>query len=340
MWYNLLSEYLLKEGYKNDSICPCIFIKRTGPEYVIIVVYVDDHNIIETSGELTKAAEYLKKEFEMKDFRKTKFCLRFQIEHLKNGILIHQNVYTKKLLKRFYMDKSHLLSTPMVVRTLDVEKDPFRPLDDDEEILCPEVPYLSAIGALLFLASHTRPNISFLSNLLARYSSCPTRRHWNWVKQIFRYLQGIKDMGLYYTIPSERNLVGFADAGYLSDPHTGLSQTGYVFTSSNTVISWRSVKQIMSATSSNHAEILAIHEASQECVWLRNVIQHNRESCRISSSEEDPTIVHEDNATCIAQLKDGYIKGDSNKHILPSSSLMTRRKVVILLFNRFVQAIA
>lgn len=215
------------------------------------------------------------------------------------------------------MDKSHPLSTPKVVRTLDVEKDPFRPPDDEEEILGPEVPYLSAIGALLFLASHRRPDISFSLNLLARYSSCPTRRHWNGVKQILLYLQGTKDMGLYYTNSTERNLVGFADAGYMSDPHTGRSQTGYVFTSSNTAISWRSVKQTMSATSSNHAEILAIHEASRECVWLRSVIHHIHESCGISSSHKAPTILHEDNTTCIDQLKEGYIKGDRTKHILP-----------------------
>ncbi|GKD53735.1 hypothetical protein Tco_1287122 [Tanacetum coccineum] len=71
----------------------------------------------------------------------------------------------------------------MVVRSLDVEKDPFRPSKDDEDILGPEVPYLSAIGSLMFLASHTRPDISFSLNLLARYSSCPTRRHWNGTKQ-------------------------------------------------------------------------------------------------------------------------------------------------------------
>nr|GEY37544.1 retrovirus-related Pol polyprotein from transposon TNT 1-94 [Tanacetum cinerariifolium] len=128
---------------------------------------------------------------------------------------------------------------------------------------------------------------------------------------------GYKDMGLYYTIPSERNLVSFADAGYMSYPHTGRSQTGYVFTNSNTPISWRSVKQTMSATSSNHAKILAIHEASRKCVWLRNVIQHIRKSCGISSSQEAPTIVHKDNVACIAQLKDGYIKCDRTKHILP-----------------------
>ncbi|GKB80616.1 hypothetical protein Tco_0947511 [Tanacetum coccineum] len=73
----------------------------------------------------------------------------------------------------------------------------------------------------------------------------------------------------------------------------------------------------MSATSSNHAKILAIHEASWECVWLRSVIQHIRKSCGISSGQEAPTVVHEDNATCIAQLKDEYIKGDKTKHILP-----------------------
>ncbi|GKA15946.1 reverse transcriptase domain-containing protein [Tanacetum coccineum] len=49
-------------------------------------------------------------------------------------------------------------------------------------------------------------------------------------------------------------------AGYMSDPHTGRSKTGYVFTSSDVAISWRSVKQTMSATSSNHVKILAIHE--------------------------------------------------------------------------------
>ena len=102
------------------------------------------------------------------------------------------------------MEKSHPLSTPMVVRSLDVEKDPFRPPNDAKEILGPEVPYLSAIGALMFLASHTRPDISFSLNLLARYSSCPTKRHWNGVKQIFRYLQGTKDMGLYFINQSKQ----------------------------------------------------------------------------------------------------------------------------------------
>ena len=75
------------------------------------------------------------------------------------------------------MDEAHPLSTPMVVRSLDVNKDPFRPQEKDEEIFGSEVPYLSAIGALMYLANTTRPDIPFVVNLLARYNSAPTRRN-------------------------------------------------------------------------------------------------------------------------------------------------------------------
>ena len=51
MWYNRLSEYLLKEGYMNNLICPCIFIKKSEC----------DLNLVGTPKELTKTINYLKK---------------------------------------------------------------------------------------------------------------------------------------------------------------------------------------------------------------------------------------------------------------------------------------
>ena len=87
------------------------------------------------------------------------------------------SLYEEKKLKRFYMNEAHPLTSLMVVRSLDVKKDPFRPCEKGEELLGPEVPYLSAIGALMYLATCTRPDISFPVNLLAKYSSTPTRRH-------------------------------------------------------------------------------------------------------------------------------------------------------------------
>ena len=152
MWYKRLSEYLMKEGYKNDPIYPCVFIKKSEIGFAIIAVYVDDMNLIRTPEELSKIAEYLKKEFEVKDLGKTKLYLGLELEHKANGIIVHQSAYTKRVLKRFYMDNAYPLSTPMVVRLLESHKDPFRPKEPDKKILGPEVPYFNAIGALMYLA--------------------------------------------------------------------------------------------------------------------------------------------------------------------------------------------
>ena len=110
-------------------------------------------------------------------------------------------------------------------------------------------------------------------------------------------------------------MIGYAYARYLSNPHKARSQTGYVFTYGGTLISWRSVKQTLVATSSNHLEILAIHEASRECVWL--MIQHIQETCGLSFIRGNATVLHEDNVACIVQMKGWLKKGDRTKHIPP-----------------------
>ncbi|XP_073036590.1 secreted RxLR effector protein 161-like [Primulina eburnea] len=216
------------------------------------------------------------------------------------------------------MEKAHPLASPMFVRSLDANKDPFRPPENGEKIVGPEVPYLNVIGALSYLSNCTRPDISFYVNLLARYNSCPTRRHWNGVKHIFRYLWGTTDMRLFYSTKSKSSLVGYADAGYLFDPHKAKSQRGFVFTRGDTAISWKSVKQSLTATSSNHSEIIAMHETSRECMWLRSMTQHIQESCGFPIAKDSPTVIFEDNTACIAQIKEGYIKGDRTKHISPN----------------------
>ena len=49
--------------------------KKLESGFVIVAVYVDDLNLVRTPEELTKIANCLKNEFEMKDLVKTKFCL-------------------------------------------------------------------------------------------------------------------------------------------------------------------------------------------------------------------------------------------------------------------------
>ena len=75
------------------------------------------------------------------------------------------------------MEKLHRLNSPMVVRSLEVNKDSFRPKEENKELLGPKAPYLNAIGALMYLTNCTGPSITFSINLLARCSSTPIKRY-------------------------------------------------------------------------------------------------------------------------------------------------------------------
>jgi hypothetical protein len=252
----------------------------------------------------------------MKDLGKTKFCLGFQLEHLPSRILIHHSTYTQKILEKFNMNMSYPSKTPMVVRSLDLEKDPFRPKDDEEQILGPEFPYFSVVGALMYLANNTRPNIAFAVNLLARYNSTPTKRHWVGVKNIFSYLNGTKGLGIFYKRNNDPSLIRYTDAGYLSDPHNGISQTRFVFLQGGTAISWKYSKKTLLTTSTNHSKITALFKASRECVWLRRMVNHILTTCGIGLVES-PTIIYVNNSPCVVRMETWYTKRNINNHIAP-----------------------
>jgi hypothetical protein len=154
-----LNDFLLNKGYSNNDNYPCVFIRKYLTEFCIILVYIDDLNIIESVLDINEAWDHLKTEFEMKVLDKTKFCLGLHLKHLPTGILIHQYSYVQKILDKFNMDKTYPSKTPMVVRVLEKDTNPFRSCQEGEEVLGSEYPYLSAIRALMYLANNTRPGI-------------------------------------------------------------------------------------------------------------------------------------------------------------------------------------
>jgi hypothetical protein len=218
----------------------------------------------------------------------------------------------------------------MVVRSLKPDSDLFGPRRENEKVLSEKYPYEEAIGALLYLANCSRPDIAFAVSVLARYASQPTKRHWSGIKQLLRYLVGTTNYGLMYRRGASAHQVsdlitddicGFADAGYLSDPHKARSQTGYVFMAARAPISWRSTKQTLAATSTNQSELIALYEASRECIWLRRFVKFIREVLNVKGKM--PAInLYEDNSACVAQVQRGYIKSDRSKHIDPKFFFM------------------
>jgi hypothetical protein len=97
---------------------------------------------------------------------------------------LYTNLLVKKVLEKFNTDKAYPQRTLMIVRALEKDKDPFRPKQEGEVVLGAEYPYLSAIGALMYLTNNTRPDIAFMINCLAKHSAAPIMHHWNDIKNI------------------------------------------------------------------------------------------------------------------------------------------------------------
>jgi hypothetical protein len=92
-----------------------------------------------------------------------------------NGVLLHQQTYTQKLFQHFQMDQANTFAAPMIGRNCS-NNDMYQSCLDEEEIVDKQR-YLTAVGTFTYLTTHTRLNIAFATNILARYSIKPIARH-------------------------------------------------------------------------------------------------------------------------------------------------------------------
>ena len=79
-------------------------------------------------------------EFKIKDLDKPKYRSLLQIEHHHSYIMVYYVVYIHNILEKFIVDKSYPSITLMVVHSLDVEKDLFRPRYDGNAMMGLNVP--------------------------------------------------------------------------------------------------------------------------------------------------------------------------------------------------------
>jgi hypothetical protein len=102
--------------------------------------------------------------------------------------------------------------------------------------------YSQIIGSLMYLASATRPDISYAVCRLSRYTSNPGSDHWIALERVLKYLKGTKDLKIYYSgHPAVTE--GYSDANRISDSDDMKATSGYVFTLAGGAVTWRSSKQ-------------------------------------------------------------------------------------------------
>jgi hypothetical protein len=136
------------------------------------------------------------------------------------------------------------------------------------------------------------------------------------VKRIVRYLKKTSDFGTLYERDPSKKICGYVNAGLKSDPVTSKSQGGYVFKLGEAAISSKSRKQTVAATSTAHAELIALYEGTRVAVWLRWVMSFIGSTTRLLKETQLIPLL-EDNEACIAQIQKGFVRSNSAKHVDP-----------------------
>lgn len=264
-WNQTLHEVLIELGAAQSECDPCVYYIGSGEDLIIIIVYVDDILIISKKlSKITRIEKQLANRFEIKVLGEVNYCLGIEFTRSNGHILMQQRGYIIDLLSRFGMNDANSVSTPIDCGLKLTKKTPMTAEDA-------KIPYRELVGALNYLATATRPDISFAVSYLGQFNNCYGEEQWKAAKRVLRYLKGTVNVGLSYCEGNEP-LQGFVDADWGSNVEDRRSFTGYMFLLNGSPISWDAKKQGTVALSTTEAEYMALAESAKESVYLRRFL--------------------------------------------------------------------
>ncbi|WVZ98076.1 hypothetical protein U9M48_043557 [Paspalum notatum var. saurae] len=226
-----------------------------------IVYLVDDTPTSINIDVINEVKSFLSTKFDMKDLGEADVILNIKLIKDESQITLSQTHYVEKVLIRFGYIDNKPSPTPY---------DPSVTLKKNKRIGVNQLKYSQIIGSLMYLASATRPDISFAVSKLSRFMSNPGTDHWHALERVMCYLKGTMSYGIHY---SGHLLVleGYGDANRISDDEL-YATSGYVFMLGGGAVSWRSCKQTILTRSTMEAELAALDTAYVEADWLRELL--------------------------------------------------------------------
>jgi hypothetical protein len=251
---------------------------------VIVPVFVDDITLASKSKKkIAEIKGLLAQRFKLRDLGPTSFLLGVQIDRERSARTLHlsQRQYTLDLLDRFGFADCSPVSTPLDPGSrLDMSQCPQTPEDDE---FMRDKPYVSAVGALMYLAIATRPDIAHAVGVLCRFMSKPGPAHWKAAKHLFRYLRGSVDYRLTYAPdPSSSQLfTTYSDADHGGNPDNGRSTSAYVVKMGTGAVSWMSRLQSIVALSTTEACVHAVQGHGREAVRQVDAVPARRQGRRV-----------------------------------------------------------
>jgi hypothetical protein len=259
-----MDNFLIATGFSRCHSYPNVYTKKVGSHLIILVLYVDDLILTGNDSKLLNHVKTnLKKKFEMIDLGFFHYFLGLQVLQTNEGIFLSQSKYACDLLRRFHMDDCKPTTSPFQFG-----------VNLTATYTSPKVDatlYRQLVGSLLYL-THTRPDLSFVVGLAARYMKTPHEIHWKATKRILHYVCGAVQFEIHYSSGGTPLLVGFTDSDWDDDPDDQKSTTVYVFSLGSGPVTWAYKKQQAIALSSAEAEYRATVNASQEALWLRQIL--------------------------------------------------------------------
>lgn len=236
----------------SDSQVWTVRSKDSSTPHGLVLVYVDDFLLLTKAGacraelkNALRATWEIGPETELTP--KTPIAsIGLELEReADGGLYIHQKTLCKQLLARHGLDSMSKAVTAVQVGLPEGERQPTPT----------ELRQLQAhAGELNWLSTRTRPDISYVTSVLA--SAATKFPDWSFVlaKRVLRYLLGTYEQGLRYPkAGSERELVTWSDAGF--GGASTRSQSGTVLARGGAIVQWRSSRQHNSALSTCEADV-------------------------------------------------------------------------------------
>jgi transposase InsO family protein len=302
-WHRIHTAALLELGFVMSMIDPCLFYH---PEKDIWVhVYVDDDLVgVKDKNDFDWLVKRLSQHFTVGSATVAEHYLGIRIQQQEGCIKLDQQAAVEDLLSKYGLEEAKPVATPAVPNSK------LMPLQEGQEIT--KAPYRSLVGALLYLSMHTRPDISYAVNELARHCSKPSEQHWVAAKRVLRYLAGTKHQGLVFEGRLGMNLVAAADSdwagGWKNTDEGTRSTSGYVVTIAGGVIACKTKRQTSTALSSCEAEYMSLALAAQEIVHCRQLLSDLQEC------QKQPTVLYCDNLAA-GELAKSETHQQRSKHI-------------------------
>ncbi|PPQ82261.1 hypothetical protein CVT24_001911 [Panaeolus cyanescens] len=272
IWNKTFDDAMQKDwGFTPLVTDPCVYWRKRPSGIVITGVHVDDSGTIaSTKAALDEFKREMGSKWKITDLGEPKHIVGIgvQRDRANRKIFLSQTALIDRLVSQFGQSDALPVAIPM---------DPGLKLSIPEKgsvdrTIVGKLPYRSLIGAMLYIAIGTRPDISFAIQNLSQFLDTYDQSHWNAAIRVLRYLKGTRTLRLALGGDNGISLLGYTDSDWSQCPINRKSVSGYGFTLGGGLISWCARKQKTVSTSSCEAEYIAAFEATKEALWLRNLL--------------------------------------------------------------------